>query len=222
MLARENVLQPVAIEKTCERIRHGSLLCGFGARRRFFGVDSQLVALVLQADGDAHARNQFFSLEWFADVVVRSQSESTDFHLRFVSRREKDNRNVARGLVLFNAATRFHSVHDGHHHVQDNKIGQRLLSLLNSIAPILRRQYTIAFTLQAALDQCAIHRLVIGDENRWLSFFLLRHKSSFKYLFNTETQRHREELGFRIEISNLLSDISLVLSVSLCLCVYKS
>ena len=45
VLARQDVLQSVAIEETCERIRHGALLRNVGARGRFFGARAQLIAL---------------------------------------------------------------------------------------------------------------------------------------------------------------------------------
>ena len=117
------------------------------------------------------ARNEFFGLERFTDVIVRAESKAADFHLRLIARREKDDGDVARARILFNQTAGVQSIHLRHHHVQDHQVGQGFFSLLDSLASVLRRQHTIPLALQATLNQRTIDRLVVRHENRLHSFF---------------------------------------------------
>lgn len=113
----------------------GDARCG-RFRRRGFGVDP--------FEDGLHAADQQFHLDRLGEVVVRSDAEARKLLLLLAQRREEYHHRVAQPRVFADGATGLRSVHDGHHHVQQDQVRTALGGGFQRLGAVLRREYFVA------------------------------------------------------------------------------
>ena len=109
-------------------------------RRRGFGVDP--------LEDGLHAADQQLHLDRLGEVVVRPDTEARKLLILLAQRREKYHHRVAQLRILADGTAGLRTVHDGHHHVQQDQVRTALGGGLQRLGAVLRREYFVALLLE--------------------------------------------------------------------------
>ena len=106
------------------------------SRRRRPGVDP--------LEDGLHAAHQQFHLDRLGEVVVRPDAEARELLLLLAQRREEYHHRVAQLRVAADGAAGLRSIHDGHHHVQQDQVRTAFAGDFQRLGAVLRREYFVA------------------------------------------------------------------------------
>ena len=117
-----------------------------------------------------HAADQQLHLDRLGEVVVRPDTEARKLLILLAQRREKYHHRVAQLRILADGTAGLRTVHDGHHHVQQDQVRTALGGGLQRLGAVLRREYFVALLLEVVpheFEGCRFHRRQAGCGGSW-------------------------------------------------------
>ena len=135
-----------------------------GAALDALGQASDLGGQALHLHGVAHADQQAFRAHRFDEEVLGPGLHGLDHHVDAAVGRQDDDRLIDPGATQFGQA--FQPRHLGHHHVQQDQVGPAAARHpVDGLAAAGGMDHGVAVPLQHGLDQPALGRIVVNDQD---------------------------------------------------------
>ncbi len=116
-----------------------------------------------QVEMRAHARPHDRRVHRLADEVHRAQLQAQHFLAGLVLRRDEDDRDVVRARVGLELAADLVAAQVGHHHVQQDEVGQALAADPQRIDTAGRHQHAVV-RCERLVHRSHVDRLVVDDQ----------------------------------------------------------
>ena len=142
------------------------------------GVDHQACSVVVSSDiargffspqQSLNTRHEDAGFHRLQNVVVGSGFETGNLAVVLSARGEKCDDGLAQRLVFANLGARFHTIHLGHHHVEQNQVGQKLFGQGNPFISIVGGVDVVSLFHQIVLDEIQDVWFVVHKENALFS-----------------------------------------------------
>ncbi len=113
----------------------------------------------------AHPGDELPRIDRLVEEVVRPDVQTEDLVRHLRQGRQHGDRNPGRPPVRLEGPADREAVHGGHHHVEENAVGQPLLHCPERREAVRGRRDLEALLPQDLLDQVEVLGLVVDDEN---------------------------------------------------------
>ena len=149
-------------------------------RVRVFGLDAprqskqdglsgfQFVGMSLQAEQGTHARQQLAMINGLAEKIVCPHLDSTQAVLMGCQACRQHHRRQPGGGIRFEPPANFKPIHMRHDHIEQHQIGLHSYELFQCLLAVTGSNDMVTPCLQNLLQQKAIARFVIHNQDRTL------------------------------------------------------
>ena len=124
-----------------------------------------LVVQRLGAQIGAHARNQRRMLDRLGQILVGAGIQAMHDVLQRGFRGHQDDRHVRQRSIGPNLPGDLEAIQLGHHHVEEHEVGQQRTNRLQRLLAVDRLRGLVAPARQARLQDLAVVRVVVDDQD---------------------------------------------------------